>query len=384
MHATDALAEADRQITICNACRYCEGLCAVFPALEMQRSFTDGDLNYLANLCHNCGACYHDCQFAPPHEFAVNIPKILAEVRNDSYARYAWPRALAPAFARNGLFTAVLVALCVSVFLIGVIAVNAPGALFSAHTSPEGFYALMPHNMMVWLFGPAFVFALAALAMGMRNFWRDANAANAVNADSPSLRQAMRDAGSLRYLDGGGVGCFNDDDKPTDNRRLWHHLTFYGFLLCLAATSTGTVYHYAFGWEAPYDWWNLPQLLGTAGGIGLAIGACGLLAARRKRISALKDGRMAGMDVAFTLMLLLTAVTGLGLHILAMTPLMGPLLVVHLGVVFALFLTMPYGKFVHGLYRFMALCRYAVARRYGLRRPGSAAAPVAQSAATRG
>ena len=50
--ATDNLREADRLMTICNACRYCEGLCAVFPAMEMRRTFADADLNYLANLCH--------------------------------------------------------------------------------------------------------------------------------------------------------------------------------------------------------------------------------------------------------------------------------------------------------------------------------------------
>ena len=39
---TDALREADRLMTICNACRYCEGLCAVFPAMEMRRTFAAG------------------------------------------------------------------------------------------------------------------------------------------------------------------------------------------------------------------------------------------------------------------------------------------------------------------------------------------------------
>jgi citrate/tricarballylate utilization protein len=42
---------------------------------------------------------------------------------------------------------------------------------------------------------------------------------------------------------------------------------------------------------------------------------------------------------------------------------MGPLLALHLGMVFSLFITMPYGKFVHGLYRFAALVRYARERR---------------------
>jgi citrate/tricarballylate utilization protein len=37
--------------------------------------FGKADIHYLANLCHNCGACLHACQYAPPHEFAVNVPR---------------------------------------------------------------------------------------------------------------------------------------------------------------------------------------------------------------------------------------------------------------------------------------------------------------------
>ena len=62
-------------------------------------------------------------------------------------------------------------------------------------------------------------------------------------------------------------------------------------------------------------------------------------------------------------MLFLTGITGLALLFWRETSAMGPLLALHLGVVFALFITMPYGKFVHGLYRYAALVRYARERR---------------------
>src|SRR5437867_2934729 len=78
-------AEVQRVMAISNACRYCEGFCAVFPAMERRLDFRHGDIHFLANLCHNCGACFHSCQYAPPHAFAVNVPKALAEVRAVTY-----------------------------------------------------------------------------------------------------------------------------------------------------------------------------------------------------------------------------------------------------------------------------------------------------------
>jgi citrate/tricarballylate utilization protein len=363
MHGTRILEEADRLMTVCNSCRYCEGLCAVFPAMEMRREFSDGDLNYLANLCHACGACYTDCQFSPPHEFDVNVPKTLAVARAESYAAYAWPRAFAGLFARNGLAISMIAAFSVAAFIYGFAAFNDPQVLFGVHTGPGAFYALMPHQAMAALFGAALLYAIVALAKGVRAFWRDIGEPAGVAIEPGSLWQAMKDACQLRYLDGGGVGCVNEDERPSDRRKIYHHLTFYGFLLCFASTSVATLYHYLFAREAPYPWWDLPVALGAVGGVGLLIGPVGLLAERWKRDPALIDEKRTGMDVAFIAMLFLTSLTGIALLLWRDTAAMGPLLALHLGVVFSLFITMPYGKFVHGIYRYVALVRYAKERR---------------------
>jgi len=365
-HATPALAEADRLMTVCNSCRYCEGLCAVFPAMEMRRSFADGDLNYLANLCHNCGACYYDCQFSPPHEFNVNVPQVLAQVRSESYSHYAWPRSLAPLFVRNALWIALALALGVAGFIGGFAAFNDPAAFWAAGTEPGAFYRLMPHNAMALLFGTAFLFMLLALTMGAIAFWRDAGRSTPYTPGPFTVARGGHDAAKLTYLQGGGVGCMTESEKPTDKRRVYHHLTFYGFFLCFASTSTATLYHHVLAREAPYPWWDLPVVLGTLGGLGLVLGTSGLLHAKLRQNPELRDGDRLGMDFAFTLMLLLTAVTGLLLLVLRATPALGVLLAVHLGVVLALFVSMPYSKFVHGIYRGLALVRYAGERRHEL------------------
>ena len=95
--------DGERVMRICNACRYCEGFCAVFPAIERRLVFAEADLVYLANLCHNCGECLYSCQYAPPHEFAVNVPRLLSTIRQETFRKYAWPGIFAGLFTRNGL-----------------------------------------------------------------------------------------------------------------------------------------------------------------------------------------------------------------------------------------------------------------------------------------
>ncbi len=357
------LAEAERLMRICNACRYCEGLCAVFPAMEMRRQFTEGDLNYLANLCHNCGACFQGCQYAPPHDFKVNVPKTFARVRADSYQRYAWPRALSPLFERNGVKIAAVASATVTFFLAAFMIIADASVMFGRVRGEGAFFAIMPHNMMILIFGAAFLYAIFALMMGFRIFWKDIGAEAPPLSDGTSLIQALRDASTLRYLDGDGDGCGNESERPEPRRCLYHHLTFYGFLLCFASTSVATFYYFLLGSEAPYAYSSLPILLGTVGGIGITIGPVGLYRLSLRRDPGLGTNEdHQGMDQAFLVMLAATGGTGLALMALRSTPLMGTLLAIHLGFVFAFFLTMPYGKFVHGIYRTGALIRCAMER----------------------
>jgi citrate/tricarballylate utilization protein len=355
--------EAQRVLAICNACRYCEGYCATFPALQRRLSFTEGDIRYLGNLCHNCGACLYACQYAPPHEFALNFPRLMAQVRAQSWQRYAWPGFLARAFESNGLFTSLATAAGLVFFLLFAAWLAGPERLFAAHSDAQGsFYAVIPHGAMVAVFGAVSLFVLAAFAVGFARFWRDTGERESAFTPGPALG-AVHDAAVLRYLDGGGDGCTWPDEKPSFARRTFHHLTFYGFLLCFAATSTATIYHYVLDWKAPYPFWSLPVLLGTVGGVGLLVGPAGLAWLKRRRDPDLADPAQRGMEAGFLALLFLTSLTGLALLAFRETAAMGMLLVAHLGVVLALFATMPYGKFVHALYRLAALARFHLERR---------------------
>jgi citrate/tricarballylate utilization protein len=341
------VAEAQRMLRICNACRYCEGYCAVFPALERRLDFGEADVHYLANLCHNCGSCLYACQYAPPHEFQLNFPRMMAQVRAATYRKYAFPGFLSALFARNGLAAGLVTAAALALtFLL-------------TETQARGsFYNAMPHSLMAGFFGVVSLLILVPLLVGALRFWRDMH-----ESALAGLGEATGDALTLKYLGGGGEGCTYPDERPSHVRRRFHHLTFYGFMLCFAATCVGTVYHYVLGWPAPYPLLSLPVVLGTAGGIGLLIGPAGLLYLRVRRDPDLADRKQDGMDLAFIVLLFLTSATGLALLALRDGAAMAPLLAIHLGLVLALFLLLPYGKFVHAVYRFAALVRYHVERK---------------------
>ena len=338
---TDPISEGERLMTICNACRYCEGYCAVFPAMERRLTFNEADVNYLANLCHNCAACYYACQYAPPHEFAVNVPKVFAEIRARSYRKYAWPL-FWPVNARWAAAAGIVVA----GFLAGTR--SAAGA---------NFYGVISHETMVATFAAIFAFIIVVHAAGFLRFWRESGESLSRFFQPAVLLKASGDAFSLKNLDSNGVGCTYPDDGHSQSRRWFHHLTFYGFLLCAASTTVAALYHSFLGWQAPYAYSSAPVVLGTLGGAGLLVGPVGLYWLKLRRDTAIVDVKQDPMDVSFLALLFLTSVTGLLLLVMRDTTAMGLLLRIHLGVVLGLCLTLPYGKYVHSIYRLAALVR---------------------------
>ena len=355
---------------VCNACRYCEGYCAVFKAMEKRRAFPDGDLRYLANLCHNCGECLYACQYSPPHEFAINVPRTFAELRIESYESYAWPRALSSAFRRNSVGTSLtLAAAMIGVMVLLTFVVGNPGQ----PPQVADFYAVLPHPVMVALFGSVFTFVLVALGVGVTRFRRDTRRPGpsgpgitagpkgpgiTAGPKGPAL-QVLRDVLTLKNLHAHGADCtYTGEESRTSLRRWFHHCTFYGFLLCFAATTVAAFYHWL-GWPAPYGYSSAPVVLGTLGGFGLLVGPAGLYSISRLRDETATDPTQRPLELGFLVLLFLSSLTGLALLILRETQAMATLLIVHLGVVLALFLTLPYGKFVHGLYRAAALVKHA-------------------------
>lgn len=348
-----ALAEARRSLQICNACRYCEGYCAVFPAMTLRREFADADLIHLANLCHGCRDCFYACQYAPPHEFGINIPKTMSEVRLESYARAAPGTRLlvdSPQLA-NVLLLGLMIA-CTELYR----------RVLGGDPAGEGFYAVIGREAMIAFGMTTAGLALAGLVIGLLRYASIVRPVGVSRISPQNWWRAIHDAATLRYLGGGGAGCNDTGETFSQKRRLFHHLLAWGFATCFAATTTGAIYDHLLHWPAPYPWFSVPGVLGTVGGLGMVAGATGLLWLKRIEDTAVSSPAIRAFDRSLLLLLLIVAATGIAIRLAHETTLLIPAVVIHLGSVGALLVAMPLGKLMHAGFRFLALARYGSER----------------------
>jgi len=362
MRGRDLFEEAERQLGICNACRYCEGYCAVFPALELRRAFAEGDIAFLAHLCHDCRACHYACMYTPPHEFGVNIPQVLSAVRRASYRRYSWPELLSRAFADHRLGVALVAA---AVVLVAALAwgLTGPARLFAPHRGPGAFYQVIPYwAMLVPGLALSFYVGVVWLAGGAR-FWRETGGVLRQPGALGALAGAAGEAVTLRWLRGGGPECYYPGARASSHRRILHALVFYGFLAALASTTLAAIYQELLHRLPPYALTSAPVVLGSLGGVAMVSGSVTLILLKLQSDPSPAETGGTALDYVFLAVLGLAALTGLLTLALRDTRAMGSLLTVHLGLVAALYVTAPYGKFVHFVYRYLALVKNRLEQR---------------------
>lgn len=345
--------EAVRQLSICNSCRYCEGYCAAFQGLTRYREFDEPTVSHLANLCHNCRGCYYACQYTEPHEFAINIPALLANIRAQNWEQHIRPQWLSRAMQR---YVWPYIVLSVLFMVLFSIVAGVPWL------SAQPFYSSLSHSVLVLVFTPLFLIPLISLSSGIKRYWRVVGGQPLKRED---LAEAFTSAATLRQLSGGqGQGCnYESEDRFTSQRRWAHQATMYGFLLCFASTSTATIYHYALGVSAPYAFFSVPKLLGVSGGLLLSLGTAALAVLKWRSDDALGSGSRVGSEYTFIALLFLVSTTGLLLYWSSGTVFASAWLIVHLAFIATFFIATPYSKMAHGFFRLAALCREAQLKR---------------------
>lgn len=341
------LNEGRRQLSICNSCRYCEGYCPVWPALELRRSISDGDVTYLANLCHDCQDCYTACMYSPPHEFAVNPPQIFAQVRSATYDQYVWPRRR-PGRLR-GRTAILLTAAPVTALLLVLRFTLAPTA------GPGSPYGQVPHWLLVTLAMIPVAWGAGVLCEAALRYWRDIGGRLPDLARPVVWLKTLADGARLRHMNGGGAGCDYPDERPANMRRYSHVLLVAGLMLCFASTVAASAEQEVLGNLPPYPLDSAPVLLGMAGGAGMLAGCIGLLRLQRRRNPGLTTPRMSAADRWLVWFLLLLAATGILATATRTTPAFAPVVLAHIGLVLTCFVVAPYTKFSHFVYRLLSI-----------------------------
>ena len=335
-----AVSEAARQMSICNACRYCEGYCAVWNAIEFKPVLDSGYIKHLANLCHDCRDCYYACPYnEPDHEFKLNIPKALGEVRVETYASYARPKFLKFLIEKPALAT-----------ILATSAAIALAVLYASLVFGAGKFSTLPMVTVipVSIYKPAtmlvYVYTIGIWSWEGISYWSEINGGTHVSGSG--LAKGIYDAIFHTNFRGGGTGCKVPEEKNRYFRMAAHSMVMFGFIDALVSIS---FYPDIFGVA------GIAYLLGS---LAVSTGAAALIYLHMKERVGSRSQKQSSMDYPFTILLFLAGITGVLVPISTGTVWFNWNFLMHDALIAVVFFLAPYSKFVHPVLRIISLIKY--------------------------
>jgi quinone-modifying oxidoreductase subunit QmoC len=340
----------------CFQCATCSSVCdlatpeTMFPRRQMlwaQWGLVDrlaGDPSIW--LCHQCNDCTVRCpRDARPGDALQALRSLMIEhvgvpgwvARLVGAARTTWP---------------ILLGVPVLFWAVFIQAVNG----FAVPRTPLVFGDLVPVWMIWTVFLPAAAFALVAAAIGARRCW-SAWGAGTPRSGSLAAGLAAIAADVLLHRRFGTCGAA----RP---RQIGHFLLLWGFAGALLTTTALGVMMDVLHVETPLPTLHPVKILGNVSAVLLVAGVLWLLVNRLA--SPRTAGASRGYDAFFIALVVLLVLSGVAAELGRMflpVPIAIAAYVLHLGMVLSLFLTFPFSKFAHALYRTLAMAHERVATR---------------------
>jgi quinone-modifying oxidoreductase subunit QmoC len=287
-------------------------------------------------LCHQC----NDCSIRCPRD--ARPGDVMQAIRGLVIERVGAPAFMARLVGAARTTWPLLVGLPIVLWIALVFAVNA----FQTRT-PLIYGDLVPHWLIYLVFFPAFGLAALAAALGARRVWA-------------AWGEGVERRGSLgSALVGVAVEVLvhrRFRRCESERRRTSGHLALLtGFLGAAATSGLVVVAMYGFGEEVPLPQVHVFKILGNASAVALLVGVGVLL---YHRFGGARRGVPQAYDVFFLGLVAGLTVTGIGAEVgrYFFPPWLAVLTYLcHLGMVLSLFLTFPYSKFAHALYRTLAM-----------------------------
>ncbi len=336
---TPLMEEGIRQFNICNACRYCEGYCAVWDAIERESSFLPLDMKHYSNLCHDCRECYYVCPYTGDHEFKLNIPGLLSEIRLETYSENIWPRIARKSLDHPVASWAIVISISLvftfglTIFLSGTKYLFSPSTL-SDQIIPDPYFKLLSFLLY------AYVIIMWSLE-GLK-YWHSIKKPERRITPKYFLL-GLKDALQHRYFGGGSAGCNYPGESGTITRLVFHAMLLGGFLLDLA-----TILFYP-------DMSRAVVLSYTAGATAMFIGSLFLLVFKPLSNLSLLSSGMKHNDYPFTTAMMITGLTGMLFPLTSGTLFYSYFFLIHIALIAAIFLIAPYSKFLHPVFRVVSL-----------------------------